>query len=833
MGCGSSSDKKKSGVAEKKSGVAEKNDAKEVKPELVQAERESEATAALDKLVSEHCSPDLHLVEKYISEGADINARRTNEVSPTILHRIVLRGLVDVLRVCMKSTKGINFTRRDPFWGSALYCVCMADAPEVSRAMLEAIVVRIQEGHSGDEVEWEQLDEEGYDFLSLAADKQRLHILWPVVKQLPGFSTRTAPFFITATVYPFDWEQLGEERRFFSLTSGILDPTATLNALSNDGQPNILAIQSCVNDGAKVSHEKPNMKRTILHHFIFRDLVDCVEACMASRKPIDFTVRDVDGYTPLHLACLCEPQSLASEMLGILSRRILKFRAGDKVDLAQPDSQGRDVFSFAASRGILHVAWACLRELPQVMNLRARIPLTVWVAREDWNCIENAVNIFRRLESDIAMNHTPRRSILGGQGSGDGAAIMSAMISSSGDETARWRRSSLYSVRSVSQTRCGDPYDDLEMWEKQFMAALRSEKENDEVDYFTWKEKSLLRRGLSGAVYFADLLPYQKPVVVRVQHILTSPFRTVSFSADQLRQSQLILAAGEARILTKLRHKNIPCCYGYRLVHCADNSSVELFLSFIESDNLHDFIYKRSQIPLSISAVRQYTKGVLEGLTYLHSQGVVLRDLCPANLLITKEREPIIVNFGCRWSSFTEEQSICQTFKGNPMFMAPEVTCLHDAKEYSSAADIWSLGCIVLVLLGHTPWPGYENNEWELLQKLKNCTGMPPGAPRPEIHQPAKVSNLTEPISTNESQSEPEQHEQLRPEEMRHISEVEPVNTAEEPYSAPFYDFLQCCFQQDPKKRWKAEELLAHPWILSTEDNHLVEVHETLSLSPK
>lgn len=810
MGCGSSSSKKDPGVVNKTKTPSE---VAPPPPEILQAQKERRATLALDQLISEHCFPDLQLVEKYISEGADVNARRINEISPTILHRVVLRGLVDVLRACMKSTKGINFTRRDPFWGSALYCVCMADAPEIARVMLEAIVVRIQEGHPGDQVEWDQLDEEGYDFFSLAADKQLLHVLWPVVKQLPGFSTRTAPFFITATVYPFDWEQLGEERHFFSLTSGILDPTATLDALSNDGKPNLLAVQSCIKDGAKVSQEKPNMKRTILHHFVFRDLVDCVEACMGSRKPIDFTVRDVDGCTPLHLACLCEPESLALQMLGTMATRLLKFRAGDKVDLAQPDYHGRDIFSFAASHGVLHIAWACLKELPQVMNHHPRIPLTTCVSREDWCRIENAVQFFRRLESDIALNHTPRKSLLGNEGRE--AALISAMTSSTnaGDETARWRSNSLYSVRSYSQSGSGNPYDHMEFWETQFIAALRSEKENQDEIHFTWNEKGLIRRGISGSVYLGELLPYEKPIVVRVHHILPSPLRTMTSSLGHLHHSQLLLAVAEARLLTKLRHKNIPCCYGYRLVHCVESSSVELFLSFIESESLQDLINKYYPTAFPMTTVRQYTKSILEGLTYLHSQGIVHRDLSPENVLITREGEPVVINFGCRWSCFTEEQSVCKMFKGTPMFMAPEVILLHDSKEYSSAADIWSLGCIVLLLLGYMPWPGFENNEWALLQELKNCTGMPPGVPYPQP-KPSCAANAVEPISMDGIHTEPIEEAQRSVEEE---TESEGKNNSRDSLSPSLYDFLECCFQRDPTQRWKAENLLEHPWITTTE----------------
>lgn len=94
---------------------------------------------------------------------------------------------------------------------------------------------------------------------------------------------------------------------------------------------------------------------------------------------------------------------------------------------------------------------------------------------------------------------------------------------------------------------------------------------------------------------------------------------------------------------------------------------------------------------------------VLQGLLYLHEQGVVHRDIKGANILTTKQGLVKLADFGvASRTTGLHESSVV----GTPYWMAPEVIELSGA---STASDIWSLGCTVIELLDGKP-PYAENH---------------------------------------------------------------------------------------------------------------------------
>jgi serine/threonine protein kinase len=87
---------------------------------------------------------------------------------------------------------------------------------------------------------------------------------------------------------------------------------------------------------------------------------------------------------------------------------------------------------------------------------------------------------------------------------------------------------------------------------------------------------------------------------------------------------------------------------------------------------------------------------VLQGLVYLHEQGVIHRDIKGANILTTKDGIVKLADFGVATKSNVNEYNVV----GTPYWMAPEVIELSGA---TTASDIWSLGCTVIELLDGKP----------------------------------------------------------------------------------------------------------------------------------
>ena len=97
------------------------------------------------------------------------------------------------------------------------------------------------------------------------------------------------------------------------------------------------------------------------------------------------------------------------------------------------------------------------------------------------------------------------------------------------------------------------------------------------------------------------------------------------------------------------------------------------------------------------SLVALYMSQTLQGLLYLHEQGVIHRDIKGANILTTKDGVVKLADFGVATRTAGLQQS---AVVGTPYWMAPEVIELSGA---TTASDVWSVGCTVVELLDGKP----------------------------------------------------------------------------------------------------------------------------------
>merc|ERR1712224_210262 len=93
---------------------------------------------------------------------------------------------------------------------------------------------------------------------------------------------------------------------------------------------------------------------------------------------------------------------------------------------------------------------------------------------------------------------------------------------------------------------------------------------------------------------------------------------------------------------------------------------------------------------------------IIRGLLYLHSANVVHRDLKPSNILVNKNCDLKICDFGlARGYGDDEDDPTLTDYVVTRWYRAPEVVLL--ASEYTKSIDVWSVGCILCELIGRKP----------------------------------------------------------------------------------------------------------------------------------
>jgi serine/threonine-protein kinase OSR1/STK39 len=207
----------------------------------------------------------------------------------------------------------------------------------------------------------------------------------------------------------------------------------------------------------------------------------------------------------------------------------------------------------------------------------------------------------------------------------------------------------------------------------------------------------------------------------------------------------------EINIMQSCRHPNVVSYF----VSFTNESDLWLVMPLLEGGSVSDVMKQNfSEGIKDESLIASILKQVIEALQYFHSQNQIHRDIKAGNILIDKDGQVYLSDFGVSAQIKTGHKR--QTFVGSPCWMAPEVMEQEDG--YDFKADIWSLGITAIeVAQGEAP-----NSELPAMRVILAILNSPP-----------------------------------------------PSLSKHENWSQEFRQFVSCCLQKDSEKRPSIQSIIA------------------------
>jgi serine/threonine protein kinase len=211
----------------------------------------------------------------------------------------------------------------------------------------------------------------------------------------------------------------------------------------------------------------------------------------------------------------------------------------------------------------------------------------------------------------------------------------------------------------------------------------------------------ILGEGGMGTVYLAEHITIQRKVAVKVLHSQLT-------KNESLRQR----FQNEAVLMAKLQHPNIVGLIDF----FEQEGNLFLIMEYVEGIGLDDFI-KNLNTPVSIERGKNIMLQILNGFAYAHSNGIIHRDVKPSNILITKNDEVKILDFGIAKLLDDVQNKLTKTGTqiGTAYYMSPEQV---KAQELDQRTDIYSLGITFYELLsGFCPYANSQS-EYDVYRRI-------------------------------------------------------------------------------------------------------------------
>lgn len=212
--------------------------------------------------------------------------------------------------------------------------------------------------------------------------------------------------------------------------------------------------------------------------------------------------------------------------------------------------------------------------------------------------------------------------------------------------------------------------------------------------------------------------------VFRAQHVMMG--RTVAIKVLPRAKSKPEAEAAflrEIRMLGRLDHDNL-----VRALDAGHDGKVYyLVTELVPGLDLRRQVLKYGKLDETMAA--SVVSQAARGLGHAHSQGLVHRDVKPANLLVTPEGHVKVLDLGLAGSVLESESTRLNRIVGTMDYMAPEQ--IRSVDTVGPSADVYSLGCtLYFTVTGEVPFPGgtrQEKTQRQLSEQPRPIRQLVPG----------------------------------------------------------------------------------------------------------
>lgn len=221
-------------------------------------------------------------------------------------------------------------------------------------------------------------------------------------------------------------------------------------------------------------------------------------------------------------------------------------------------------------------------------------------------------------------------------------------------------------------------------------------------------------RGGMGVVYRARQRSLDRHVALKM--VLSAAFASTN-DVQQLKR--------EAEAAARLDHPNIVSVY-----EVGEHAGQPFFsMQLIEGGNLADHAKRLGEHPRQAALLLQV---VARAVHYAHQRGILHRDLKPSNILLDRDGQPHITDFGLA-KRIDADGSLTRSgiLIGTPYYMAPEQAAgQHGA--VTTATDVFGLGAVLYALLTGQP-PFQADTLFDTLEQLQKREPVRPGQRNPRV----------------------------------------------------------------------------------------------------